>query len=213
MQLTKSAPRRANARGHDTGRLVPMPAKRTAKAKCSIEGCDRDVTARGWCGLHYSRWQRHGDPMTVIVPRRRWPPPEERFWAATNKRGPAECWEWQATRTSAGYGHFHVSGRLVSSHRFAYELLVGPIPEGLELDHLCRNPACVNPAHLEPVTHSENILRGVGPVAENARKTHCPRGHPFTADDVTIRDGRVHRKCLICARATALRSYYRRKAS
>lgn len=81
-----------------------------------------------------------------------------RFWLRVHKTD--DCWLWTST-LRRGYGRFWIApGRFVPAHRFAYELLVGPIPEGLELDHLCRNPACVNPAHLDPVTHRENVRRG-----------------------------------------------------
>ena len=77
--------------------------------------------------------------------------PEERFWAKVDKTD--DCWLWTANRTNAGYGHFWLDRRMVLAHRFAYELLIGPIPDGLTLDHLCRVRACVNPAHLEAVTN------------------------------------------------------------
>ena len=93
------------------------------------------------------------------------------------------CWKWTAGQR-AGYGRFRLYGRsgpLVQAHRFAYEHLIGPIPAGLQSDHLCRNRACVNPAHLEPVTPRENVLRGDGLAAREARKTHCPKGHSYDA--------------------------------
>lgn len=122
--------------------------------------------------------------------------PEERFWTKVIERGPMDCWEWQAGKIR-GYGQFsptrpavpdgqpRPSGS-VAAHRFAYELLVEPIPEGLTLDHLCRNPACVNPGHLEPVTIGVNTLRGEGPAARNARKTHCKRGHPLSGGNIWV---------------------------
>src|ERR1035437_6893898 len=103
-----------------------------------------------------------------------------RFWAKVDKT--EDCWNWTAHTDGMGYGQLAKPGQhggLVVAHRFAYELLVGPIPEGLQLDHLCRNRACVNPDHLEPVTRRVNILRGVGFGAVNAKKTECPRGHPL----------------------------------
>ena len=93
----------------------------------------------------------------------------ERFWSKVDRRGLDECWEWLGAKLVKGYGHFFLGGtrqegnrRWVLAHRFAYEELVGPIPDGLDLDHLCRNVGCCNPAHLEPVSRSVNLLRGVG---------------------------------------------------
>lgn len=91
--------------------------------------------------------------------------------------GPDECWLWKASTTTLGYGQVQFEGRLRRAHRVVFETLVGPIPPGLQLDHLCRNPGCVNPAHLEPVTPRENTLRGLAPSAVNSRKIHCPQGH------------------------------------
>lgn len=107
------------------------------------------------------------------------------------------CWVWQL-RISAGYGYaYRPGGEAIGAHRLYYEELVGPIPEGLEPDHLCRNKACCNPGHLEPVTHRENSLRGEGACAVNARKTHCKHGHPFDEENTSVnRHG--HRRCLAC---------------
>jgi len=102
---------------------------------------------------------------------------EERFWEKVRKSD--GCWEWIAYTNPDGYGHFRVDGRIVRAHRWAYEHLVGPIPSGLDLDHRCRVRHCVNPAHLEPVTRKENILRGAGRGAQHARQTTCKNGHPL----------------------------------
>jgi hypothetical protein len=135
---------------------------------------------------------------------------EARFWRKVHRREPDECWPWVGGQSN-GYGRFepdatrHSPPRIqVAAHRFAYELLVGPIPDGLTLDHLCRNTLCVNPAHLEPVTMRENVLRSPTAVsAVNARKTHCVNGHPFDDENTVWQSGRLgrpERKCPACRR-------------
>lgn len=127
---------------------------------------------------------------------------EDRFWPKVDRGGPDECWGWLAHRNPKGYGRFSVTRtHHVQAHRFAYEQEVGPIPTGLTLDHLCRNRGCVNPAHLEPVTNRENVLRGETLPALNIRKTRCPNGH------VLERDGNARVRCLPCDRANAKERY------
>ena len=133
---------------------------------------------------------------------------EDRFWAKVEKT--ETCWLWTACKHRAGYGFFRVGGRNLYAHRWAYELLVGQIPPDLELDHLCRVPACVNPAHLEAVTPRVNTLRGLGPAALNSQKTHCPQGHPYDTENTFLRtSGR--RLCRTCHRARTRAWQARRK--
>ena len=97
------------------------------------------------------------------------------------------CWPWKGFYNHKGYGRFQVNGHTISAHRAVYESLIGPVPEGLTLDHLCRNRACVNPQHLEPVTNKVNVLRGTGLCATNAKKMNCPRGHPYSGNNLIIK--------------------------
>lgn len=125
-----------------------------------------------------------------------WEPFSERYEVA-----PTGCWIWQRCIGAGGYGTIYdpVRKKSVKAHRFSYELINGPIPAGLTIDHLCRVRRCVNPAHLEAVTFRENVLRGVGPTAQEARQTHCKYGHPLTEENLLR--SRQGRKCKLCRRA------------
>lgn len=108
-----------------------------------------------------------------------------------------DCRVWLRTTTN-GYGFLGVGDKNKSAHRAAYEVFVGPIAEGLQIDHLCRNRDCINPAHLEPVTQRENILRGDAPPARAARKTHCPKGHEYAGYNLCVDPKRGDRQCRTC---------------
>lgn len=110
------------------------------------------------------------------------------------------CWVWTGGHVPRGYGMMTADKTHRYVHRYAWELLVGPIPPTLTIDHLCKVPACCNPAHLEVVTQRVNTLRGDSSPARNARKTHCVRGHELTGDNVWLRDrgSYVARECLAC---------------
>jgi len=111
------------------------------------------------------------------------------------------CWEWKGHRWN-GYGRANLKGRGVTgAHRYAYEAFYGPIPDGLTIDHLCRNRACVRPSHLEAVPNRVNALRGTGPTAQNAARTHCKKGHPFDMEIRRTRGNRagtIERSCRTC---------------
>jgi hypothetical protein len=117
---------------------------------------------------------------------------------------PAGCWEWTGARDRHGYGRAGYGPRKAGTglvHRMVYQQVNGPIEPGLELDHLCRNHPCANPAHLEPVTHGENVQRGDGPAllaARNSAVTRCPQDHPYDDQNTYIPPGKTGRECRTC---------------
>lgn len=161
---------------------------------CDLPGCAKPHAARGLCDTHYRRAMREGVLPPACGPTRL--SVEERFFAKVEKT--EACWLWTGALNGNGYGVFGGRSATRNAHRVAYEMLVGPIPEGLQLDHLCRNRACVNPDHLEPVTARENTMRGTSQSALNAAKTHCVNGHEFTPENTYVRPSRGHRECRAC---------------
>lgn len=170
------------------------------EAICSIDGCDRSVSSRGWCSMHWQRWRKHGDPHIL---RNRIPVIEK--IRARIREDESGCWIWTGTIDASGYGKFYNPATQADglAHRLSYEAALGPIPSGLTLDHLCRITRCVNPAHLEPVTLEENIRRAA------RTKTHCVNGHPFDEANTGKKPGGV-RRCLTCHREQQ-REYSRRR--
>lgn len=176
---------------------------------CSVDECDRTTHRQSeWCKRHYNRWVRHGDPNAAV---RIVGDDEARFWAKVDKNGPlpaadtlaaglGRCWLWTQPLNGDGYGHFHLNGREVPAHCASFVLFVGSIPNGLEIDHLCRLRHCVNPKHLEAVPHRENVQRG-----GNTVKAHCIHGHPYDESNTRV-DRLGYRYCKACARV-ATRKY------
>lgn len=124
----------------------------------------------------------------------------DRFWDKVKKTD--YCWIWTGSLNRLGYGQFRVGNKIMRAHRIAFQEINGPIPEGLTLDHLCRNPACVRPDHLEPVTMRENIRRGLSPFAKKARAAHCINGHLFDENNTRLRKTKygTGRQCKECER-------------
>ncbi len=155
--------------------------------------------------MHYQRLMRHG---SLEKPKRPHADPLTRFWAKVNKDGPVPehaphlgpCWLWRPRSGRGGYAYFFRGPHLGLglAHRWIYGQVVGPIPEGLTLDHLCRVRNCVNPAHLEPVTHEVNVRRGESPSTVTARTGVCQRGHAMTPDNVYVSPSDGARACREC---------------
>lgn len=214
-------PKELRCRGWGCRQYWPEPDVPPRPA-CSVDGCERPVEGRkDLCKQHREYQRRWGGDLRPIGLGKVVTPIEDRFWASVNKDGPmpqtdaveGRCWAWTGNLRS-GYGSIQAAGsrRKIQAHRLSYELHGGTLVPGLDIDHLCRNRECVNPAHLELVTTRVNVLRGEGPAAKNARKTHCKYGHPFDAENTRYtRDGK--RQCRTCVRARTRKYYWQRAAA
>lgn len=165
---------------------------KSPRLTCSIEECEKLVHSRGWCAMHVMRWKTHGD--TSVCTTNRYLTMQERFWMKVQK-GPG-CWLWTGGSRD-GYGTFteRYRGKTHLAHRLAYELVLGPVPEEKQLDHRCRNTLCVNPAHLRPVTHKQNMEHQAGAHRNSSTGvlgvTHRKRDGRFVAQ--VGHYGQVHR--------------------
>lgn len=176
---------------------------------CAVAGCgkpSRPHRRAGLCSMHTTRMERHA---CLADPRRS---AEERILSKFTKGTSSECWAWQGPMSSNGYGNIPLEtgrgARATSAHRAVYLILVGEIPAGLDLDHLCRNRRCVNPAHLEPVTRQENIRRAA------AFKTECAQGHAYSEENTYYPPSRpTVRVCRECVANIQRRRRANRKAA
>jgi hypothetical protein len=178
---------------------------------CSVDGCaDKPKGNQAYCPKHLMRIRRHGDPNVVKLQKDNTPAQER--WKKLYVVDPVtECWNWTGT-TARGYGYIRDGARRnLLAHRFVWEQTGGILRPGLELDHLCRNRGCVNPLHLEQVTHTVNMERTTG----HRNKTHCKRNHEFTPANTAIdkdRNGVSRRRCRACHRATVREAQRRYRA-
>jgi hypothetical protein len=159
-----------------------------AKRICKIDGCENNYWAKGLCNKHYKRVKKHGDPFLKHFNNK--DAFIERFWEKVKKTD--SCWLWEGYIAPTGYGQF--SGKWFSSlfaHRIAYEITNGPIPEKLQIDHLCHNRSCVRPDHLQIITSKHHNARHA------SFRTHCPHGHEYDLLN-TRYDKNGWRECRIC---------------
>lgn len=171
---------------------------------CLHEGCDRKYYCKGYCSTHYMQFKKYGRTVDIGSSRLL----VNRVMAKVAQDPESGCWLWTGTIDGNGYGVVTLAGgKHRRAHRVVYELHRGPIPEGLQLDHLCRVRRCVNPEHLEPVTNRENTIRGVRPeqVREHfASRGRCKNNHVLAGDNVYT-NARGHRVCRACKRSAARR--------
>lgn len=192
-------------------RPIGRPIGGRERQFCAIVGCDRQCEGRGYCVKHLQRLKRHGDPNRTDLQ-----------WDALLRLGAlmavddADCWVWIGkSLTRFGHAGWTVEGERWLVHRWTYVHFIGPIDDGLVLDHLCRRPSCVNPWHLEPVTQRENVARAMTAITTiNSNKTHCKYGHLLAgANLLRTRNGsRPARQCRICRNRRAREYQQRRRA-
>jgi hypothetical protein len=180
---------------------------------CMMEDCPDPVRTRGYCNKHYLRLWKYGSPYITHTTYKF--ELLDRLAANSQEDPETGCVVWQLALTKAGYARIEMAPekRKVFVHRIVYELNVGPIPEGMVIDHLCRNRACINYEHLEVVTIRENTLRGEGASAENAKKIECRNGHEFTDDNIQWVKGKYgpERRCKECTREVRRRGKEKKK--
>ncbi len=171
--------------------------------QCSIPDCTSLVHGRGWCDMHYRRWEANGDPLISKYNRPKGATAEARFWALVDPCRTDGCALWLGKLNDGGYGRFTLNGKRIRAHHF----LVGEPPVGLVWDHVkergCTHRNCIWPDHLEAVTSVENIQRG-----ENhwRNRTHCSKGHPYNEANTRIENGT--RRCRVCDKSRPRRHPY-----
>ena len=173
---------------------VDAERERRPSGLCAVEGCALPAARLGWCNKHHLRWVRFGDVLTTKYIRGS---VEERL-VGRRIVTPAGCWEYRGALTRDGYAHMTVGYRTRSVHRVAYETFVGPVPPGLQIDHLCCNKGCFRPTHLEAVPKEENIRRAfANGLVPRPRRSECIRGHALVPSNIYMgRDGK--RRCVEC---------------
>ncbi len=169
---------------------------------CLELDCNNTPLSRGWCNKHYLA-RRNAGLLAALTPL-------QRFWKQIDTSG--ECWIWTGKTRPDGYARIGVDRGHMPVHRFAYEAFVGPIPDDMHVDHLCRTRACARPDHLEVVTQAENNRRAVAVRKPTEPKAECPHGHPMSGENLAVNTvGK--RSCRECARIRGRKNYWRNKAA
>lgn len=177
-----------------------------ADATCTVQDCLEPPKCRGWCGSHYARWRRHGDPCGGGSRRAPDADVEAYFWTKVDRHGPVppprldlgRCWLWTGPVNSSGYGSFSIAGRSLGAHRAGWRFADGAeIPRGKVLDHLCQVRRCVRPDHLEVVAQWTNTRRGTSPVGPRSDIKVCAKGHTLEVAG-TRKSGSIKRFCRTC---------------
>lgn len=182
---------------------------------CTVEGCAEPLRCTGFCAIHYDRWRRHG-AAADMTPGRLHKAHLPLRLSFDSSGGPDACWPWTGSMGRYGYGRWVSGGVTQQAHRAVYELLIGPIPDGLDLDHMCHNKdplcpggvtclhrRCCNPSHLMPDARGPNILRGKTLSGRNAAKVECIHGHPFDEANTYVSPTTGQRTCRACGRERA----------
>lgn len=189
-----------------------------SRSNCTAKECDREQVARGYCHKHWKRWRATGT-VEMGRPNHKGMNEVDRFFMYVDKNGPihpifqSPCWLWQGGKITGGYAVFRRTTGVVGPvkilvHRYSFELFYYAIPEGMEIDHMCKTRHCVNPQHLDLVTRLENIRRSN---RHKVSKMHCINGHRFTPENTYFAKGRLHRACRTCQRASARRQREKQK--
>jgi hypothetical protein len=191
---------RWNRYGDPLGKAAPRaPKPPKVREACTVHGCELPQYAHGWCENHYARQRRHGGLHDARAQRS---DPVARFWSQVNKTD--TCWLWTGGLNNGGYGRYSTGDGSIGPHVYAVLLDGREVPDGMEVDHLCRVRHCVRPDHLDVVTHTTNVRRSL---PHRAQLPTCRNGHELTLDNVMPSQGK--RACRICVKAAQRR--YRQK--
>lgn len=179
--------------------------------RCSLENCDKFTDGRSMCPMHSRRFKLYGDPNKVLVVQHKRMEDKLLRWIEFPD-DINDCWLWVGPRQKTGHGKFYWKGKYTSSYRAFYKKFINNDIDGLDVDHICNNPPCMNLSHLQAITSRANTLRGTSPPAVNVHKTECPVGHSYTTENTKV-SKKGNRSCRECSRVAWRAYYYKRKGT